>query len=54
LLPAVPVEATSPALIEQVRTVVTGGQGQHKVADLRRTATSRIRRQTVSVDHWRM
>src|SRR5436190_13521792 len=34
-LPGVTVEAASPALIEKVRTVVTDGQGQYKIVDLR-------------------
>ena len=35
VLPGVTVEASSPALIEKVRTAVTDGQGQYKVVDLR-------------------
>src|SRR6266478_6624180 len=35
VLPGVTVEAASPALIEKVRTVVTDGQGQYKIVDLR-------------------
>jgi hypothetical protein len=35
VLPGVTVEAASPALIEKVRTVVTDGEGQYKVIDLR-------------------
>src|ERR1700747_1498491 len=35
VLPGVTVEATSPALIEKVRTVVTDGEGQYKIIDLR-------------------
>lgn len=35
VLPGVTVEATSPALIEKVRTVVTGGQGRYNIVDLR-------------------
>ena len=35
VLTGVTVEASSPALIEKVRTVVTDGQGQYKVVDLR-------------------
>ncbi|PYR45012.1 MAG: hypothetical protein DMF89_26270 [Acidobacteria bacterium] len=35
VLPGVTVEATSPALIEKVRTVVTDGEGLYKIADLR-------------------
>ena len=35
VLPGVTVEAASPALIEKARTVVTDGQGQYKVIDLR-------------------
>ena len=35
VLPGVTVEATSPALIEKVRTATTDGQGQYKVVDLR-------------------
>jgi hypothetical protein len=34
VLPGVTVEASSPALIERVRTVVTDGQGQYKIIDL--------------------
>jgi hypothetical protein len=35
VLPGVTVEATSPALIEKVRTVSTDTQGQYKIVDLR-------------------
>ena len=35
VLPGVTVEASSPALIEKVRTVVTDGTGQYRVVDLR-------------------
>src|SRR2546422_6504913 len=35
VLPGVTVEASSPALIEKVRTVVTDGGGQYKIVDLR-------------------
>src|SRR5262245_35837000 len=35
VLPGVTVEATSPALIEKVRTAVTDGTGQYRVEDLR-------------------
>jgi hypothetical protein len=35
VLPGVSVEAASPALIEKVRTVVTNGEGQYKILDLR-------------------
>lgn len=35
VLPGVTVEARSPALIEQVRAVVTDGQGQYRIIDLR-------------------
>jgi hypothetical protein len=35
VLPGVTVEASSPALIEKVRSVVTDGTGQYKVVDLR-------------------
>ena len=35
VLPGVTVEASSPALIEKSRVVVTDGQGQYKVLDLR-------------------
>src|SRR5688572_23049499 len=35
VLPGVTVEATSPALIERVRTVVTGSTGQYRIVDLR-------------------
>lgn len=34
VLPGVTVEASSPALIERVRTAVTDGQGQYKIVDL--------------------
>jgi Carboxypeptidase regulatory-like domain len=35
VLPGVTVEASSPALIEKVRSVVTDGQGQYKIVNLR-------------------
>jgi len=35
VLPGVSVEATSPALIEKVRTAVTDGTGQYRIEDLR-------------------
>ena len=35
VLPGVTVEATSPALIERVRTVVTEGSGQYAIENLR-------------------
>ena len=35
VLPGVTVEAASPALIEKVRSVITDGQGQYKIVDLR-------------------
>jgi carboxypeptidase family protein len=35
VLPGVTVEAASPALIEKVRSVVTDGQGQYQIVDLR-------------------
>src|SRR4051812_38611772 len=35
VLPGVTVEASSPALIERARTVVTDGSGQYRVVDLR-------------------
>ena len=35
VLPGVTVEATSPALIEKVRTAVTDGSGQYRIEDLR-------------------
>ena len=35
VLPGVTVEATSPALIEKARTVVTNDQGQYRIVDLR-------------------
>ena len=35
VLPGVTVEAASPVLIEKVRAVVTDGQGQYKIVDLR-------------------
>ena len=35
VMPGVTVEATSPALIEKVRVVVTDGQGRYSIVDLR-------------------
>src|SRR5262249_59630747 len=35
VMPGVNVEASSPALIEKVRTAVTDGAGQYKIVDLR-------------------
>ena len=35
VLPGVTVEASSPALIEKARTVVTNGTGQYSIEDLR-------------------
>ena len=35
VLPGVTVEASSPALIEKVRTVATDGEGQYKIIELR-------------------
>jgi protocatechuate 3,4-dioxygenase beta subunit len=35
VLPGVTVEASSPALIEKTRTVVTDGTGQYRLVDLR-------------------
>src|SRR6187399_3533228 len=35
VLPGVTVEASSPALIEKVRTVATDGNGQYRFVDLR-------------------
>src|SRR5262245_12937216 len=35
VLPGVAVEAASPALIEKARTVITDGEGQYKIVDLR-------------------
>jgi hypothetical protein len=35
VLPGVTVEASSPVLIEKVRTVVTDGSGQYRIVDLR-------------------
>src|SRR5437763_2746363 len=35
VMPGVTVEASSPALIERVRTVTTDTQGQYKIVDLR-------------------
>src|SRR4051812_1169793 len=35
VLPGVTVEASSPALIEKVRTVVSDADGQYKIVDLR-------------------
>ena len=34
-LPGVAVEASSPALIEKVRTVVSDANGQYRIVDLR-------------------
>src|SRR5215470_3108646 len=34
VMPGVTVEASSPALIEKVRTVVTDGEGQYKIVNL--------------------
>ncbi len=35
VLPGVTVEATSPALIEKVRSTITEGNGQYRIADVR-------------------
>src|SRR2546425_5326433 len=35
VLPGVTVEATSPELIERIRTAVTDGSGQYRIEDLR-------------------
>ncbi len=35
VLPGVTVEASSPALIERTRSVVTDGQGQYQIVNLR-------------------
>src|SRR5881628_1003567 len=35
VMPGVTVEASSPALIEKIRTGVTDGEGQYKIVDLR-------------------
>ena len=35
VLPGVTVEASSPALIEKTRSVVTDGTGQYRIVDLR-------------------
>ena len=35
ILPGVVVEATSPALIEQTKSVVSDGSGQYRIVDLR-------------------
>src|SRR5688572_28495465 len=35
VLPGVTVEASSPALIEKVRTAITDGSGQYRIIDLR-------------------
>ena len=35
VLPGVTVEASSPALIEKLRTGITDGQGQYRIVDLR-------------------
>src|SRR4051794_7982119 len=40
LLPGVTVEASSPALIEKVRTAVTDGSGQYRIENLRPGAYS--------------
>src|SRR6266850_3651446 len=40
VLPGVPVEAASPALIEKVRTAVTDAQGNYKITELRPGAYS--------------
>ena len=40
VLPGVAVEASSPALIERTRTVVTDGSGQYRLVDLRPGAYS--------------
>lgn len=40
VLPGVTVEASSPALIEKVRTAVTDGQGRYNITDLRPGAYS--------------
>ena len=37
VLPGVTVEASSPVLIEKVRSVVTDGSGQYRIIDLRPT-----------------
>ena len=39
VLPGVTVEVASPALIEKVRSVVTDGEGQYKIVDLRPAST---------------
>jgi hypothetical protein len=41
LLPGVTVEASSPVLIEKVRTTVTDGQGQYQIIDLRPGTSTR-------------
>ena len=35
LLPGVTVEATSPVLIEKIRSAITDGSGQYRIEDLR-------------------
>ena len=58
VLPGVTVEASSPALIEKVRTVVTDGNGQYRIVDLPRgtytvtfqlTGFSSVRRENVEL-----
>ncbi len=39
VLPGVTVEASSPALIEKVRTVTTDAQGRYSIVDLRPACT---------------
>jgi hypothetical protein len=39
VLPGVTVEASSPALIEKTRSVVTNGVGQYSIEDLRPAST---------------
>ncbi len=41
VLPGVTVEASSPALIERVRSVTTDGSGQYRIIDLRPGAVQR-------------
>ena len=59
VLPGVTVEASSPALIEKVRSVVTDGEGQYKIIDLRPgtytvtftlTGFSTVRREGIVLD----
>ena len=59
VLPGVTVEASSPALIEKVRTATTDGNGQYRIVDLRAgeytvtfslTGFSTVRREGVALE----